>query len=447
MQKVTHGQAHFAAPVKQRVLELMRWQCSSKRSAYQAVHKRGLCANDIKKNVKKNYMAHLNARYVSDACTQASQIKDEEVIFGGKKAWKQLQTETLSKEEWLSKRNNQLYSRGERSHNGNANIRILKDKIFINDPSARGEWIEGKLYLDGDWDQDMYTVQIIYRNDKFEINVSWTAQDPIQIVTVPGAIGVDMNCDGVAVSEVDGDGNLLNHKYIRKQRIQFAEENKRQYDINQLAKETVDLAGMSRKPIVVEKIKLSQKKRKSGNKKARRKKSNFANKKIVAAIKSRAVKCGIPVIEVNPAYTSDLGLLKYKDMYSLGGHDAAALTIARRGLGIKERQTYTVTTSGSKKRTWNLEGRNGTVVSLSDKSYSWLNCGKFVRSKPANLTGSSLAAEIDGLGSAIGLSVGVTPTGESCSITGRVGHTDIIVIDNDTKSVCRVMKGILQNSL
>ena len=445
MQKVTHGQAYFEEHVVKRVLELMRGQCSAKRSAYQAIHKHNLSGNDIKVYVKKNYMSHLNQRYVADACSQASIINQESALFGGKRVWKQLQTGSLSKEDWLSKRNNQLYSRGDATKEGNANIRVFKDKIMINDPSGRGKWLEGKLYLDGDWDNNMYSVQILHRSNKFEVVVLWQQDDLIQIITEPGAIGVDTNSDGVAVTEVDANGNLLKHKYIRKQRILFAEENKRQYDINQLAKEVVDLAGVSKKKIVVEKISISQKKRNSGGKKARRKKNGFASNKIISAIKSRATKCGIPVVEVNPAYTSDLGFLKYKKMYSLNNHDAAAFVIARRGLGIKERQTYTVAMDGTKKLPWNLEGRCGSIA-LSEKSYSWLNSGSFVKSKPANLTGSGLAA---GSISVTGLSVGETPTGESRSTTGRAGHAaipDWISTGETSSFVCGLMKGDLQSS-
>src|SRR3970040_2442119 len=103
MQKVTHGQAYFEQHVVKRVLELMRLQCSAKRSAYQAMHKHGLSGNDVKQYAKKNYMSHLNQRYIADACSQAGVINQESVLFGGKRAWKQLQTGSLSKEDWQQK--------------------------------------------------------------------------------------------------------------------------------------------------------------------------------------------------------------------------------------------------------------------------------------------------------------------------------------------------------
>ena len=177
MQKVTHGQAYFEQHVVKRVLELMRLQCSAKRSAYQAIHKHGLSGNDVKQYAKKNYMSHLNQRYIADACSQAGMINQEFALFGGRRSWKQLQTGTISKEDWQQKRNNQLYSRGDATKQGNPNIRVFKDRIMINDPAGRGRWLEGKLYLDGDWNNDMYSVQILYRNNKFEVVVLWQQEE------------------------------------------------------------------------------------------------------------------------------------------------------------------------------------------------------------------------------------------------------------------------------
>ena len=37
--------------------------------------------------------------------------------------------------------------------------------------------------------------------------------------------------------------------------------------------------------------------------------------KIIEAIEARALKLGVLVIKVNPAYTSDLGQLKYQKLY------------------------------------------------------------------------------------------------------------------------------------
>jgi len=59
--------------------------------------------------------------------------------------------------------------------------------------------------------------------------------------------------------------------------------------------------------------------------------SSFAYNKIIQLIKSRCIDKGIELFEVNPAYTSVIGRLKYQKRYRLGIHQAASLVIARRG--------------------------------------------------------------------------------------------------------------------
>lgn len=136
-------------------------------------------------------------------------------------------------------------------------------------------------------------------------------------------------------------------------------------------------------------------------------KSNFIYRKMLNAIKQRAVKIGVPVIEVLPAFTSILGQLKYQKMYSLNRHTSAGLVIARRGLNLKEREDFKVTPDPKKKDKLNLEGR-GLSIASTEKAYSWLK--EFLKPKPSVLTGLSLAV---GLKPTIEDNMGEIPMGES----------------------------------
>jgi len=42
----------------------------------------------------------------------------------------------------------------------------------------------------------------------------------------------------------------------------------------------------------------------------------------------------VPVIRVKPAFTSVIGILKYRHMYDISNHESAGYVIARRGLGF-----------------------------------------------------------------------------------------------------------------
>jgi IS605 OrfB family transposase len=73
------------------------------------------------------------------------------------------------------------------------------------------------------------------------------------------------------------------------------------------------------------------------NKKFNRIKANFVHKKFIQTIQAQAIKQKITIKSINPAYTSILGKIKYRRCYGLNTHQAAALVIARRGLGLNEK--------------------------------------------------------------------------------------------------------------
>ena len=176
MRKVVHGGVYFKQETKNRIFELMKAQCSAIHSAFQAIHKYEQTGNAVKKYVKINFMKYLNQRYVSDACTVASSIISEHVLFGGKRTWEELQTGRITKEQWLQKRNSQLFSQGDAAKDGNPNIRIKGNKIYVNDPAIRGKWLEGSVFIPikfKGWISQCYNARLIYKNNKFKIVISF----------------------------------------------------------------------------------------------------------------------------------------------------------------------------------------------------------------------------------------------------------------------------------
>jgi len=421
--KVVHGEAWFNNEDSEIINRMVKNFSSAVRSGYQAKHKHELKGNDIAKYIKKNYMDLLNQRYINDAVMVSGAINQDNALFGGKRNWKKLQTKTITKQEWINFQNNQLYSRGDVTKKGNPNIRIVNDELWVNDSTERGKWIKGKLYLQKPVDLNCYDVRLIKKDDnRFSVTVSCEQEiADIQFNDKNGVIGIDTNPDGIAVVETDYNGNILSHKYIKKDRIQFAGEGKRNNDIRLLAKEVVDIAKAKNKPIVVEQLSFKQKK---SYKKFNRVKSNFLYRKIIEAIHSRAIKEGVFVKEVHSAFTSILGQLKYQKMYSLNRHTSAGLVIGRRGLGIKEKQTFSVKEKTDKKEKsdkdkLNLEGR-GLSIDLTRKAWSWMQDG-FLRPKSATLTGSCLVPPQE----AYNTSTGDIPVGEPTAITGRCGINKI----------------------
>jgi len=169
------------------------------------------------------------------------------------------------------------------------------------------------------------------------------------------------------VVNIGPDGNLLEHFYLKSDRLKFARFEKRKNDIEGLAIKVVDYAISKEKGIVIEDLKFNNKKP-SKSRKFNRMKHNFIYASLLQAIERRAIKYRVEVKKINPAFTSKVGILKYQEQYSLNRHTAAALVIGRRGMGIME--TLRVRLEPLKKDMLNLAGRGVSIV-LTKKAYSY----------------------------------------------------------------------------
>jgi IS605 OrfB family transposase len=91
------------------------------------------------------------------------------------------------------------------------------------------------------------------------------------------------------------------------------------------------------KAIAVENLKkLKRGVRGDGKAKLRKRLHNWNAKKFLQKLKRVAMLKGVEVIEVNPAYTSIIGMLKYAPQLSIDKDIAGAYVIGRRALGFKE---------------------------------------------------------------------------------------------------------------
>jgi IS605 OrfB family transposase len=170
--------------------------------------------------------------------------------------------------------------------------------------------------------------------------VTTSMQEPTRISREGlGVVGVDLNSDHLAVTETDRFGNPISHKSIPL--ICYGKDkDQAQAIIHEAVKTVVSFAISCKKPLVIEKLdfqkKKSELKEESFAKKSRML-SSFAYSNIINSIHSRAFRFGIHVQEVNPAYTSVIGRVKFAKRYGLSIHESAALCIGRRYLGVSER--------------------------------------------------------------------------------------------------------------
>ena len=179
-----------------------------------------------------------------------------------------------------------------------------------------------------------------YNRDKYVVSISFEKHLIKQTYTSKnkGCIGVDINQDHLAVSNLDNKGNLLTIYTFNYDLNGNKHQNNN--SISLAVKELMLLSTKLNKPIVIEELDFSAKKKnlKSGINKNRNKQlSSFAYSKIIELIKARAEDNYVDVREVNPAYTSMIGSIKYSVRSRISVHHGAAICIGRKGLFNKEK--------------------------------------------------------------------------------------------------------------
>ena len=153
-----------------------------------------------------------------------------------------------------------------------------------------------------------------------------------------GAIGVDLNADHLAVAETDASGN-----YVNAFGVPLVTYGKSQHQaeaiIGDAVAGVVAYARDAGKPIVIERLDFRQKKAvlEGESRKYSRMLSSFSYGKVKAYFLSRGCRQGVEIHQVNPAFSSVIGRVKFMQRYGLSVHQAAALVLARRLLGCSER--------------------------------------------------------------------------------------------------------------
>jgi len=202
--------------------------------------------------------------------------------------------------------------------------------------------------------QELVDAAIAYRKERRK-PVAWAIEDCGEYyifkvtVDVPenpyvnhyiggGVIGLDMNYDHTALAEINQCGNLVGWSTV-PYNLDGMTKGQSVKILEQAAIDMVNVAKLKKKPVVIEDLDVTDSKfrLKYGNKKRNRKITLFAYRTLTNAIIARADREGVAVFKVKPAYTSIMGKLKYMAQRGIPIHVAAALVIARRGMGFKER--------------------------------------------------------------------------------------------------------------
>lgn len=308
---------------------------------------------ETKTEIEAKLTKKLSARKKEKLEKQLERVKHllehPKLVFGGRKAWEDLKSGVITKDQWLKKRDGQIYCRGDKTKNGNPNIRIVDDSLRIT--IGTRTWTTYKLFIPDKFQQKLkellassyaYNVRLKRKDDHhFKVIVDYQVDDPIGAIGAGfenGVIGVDTNPDRIAIANVSNDGNLIATKTFIDNRILYASTNKRNYAIGCLVKQIVQYAKECNKGIVFEDLKFE--KDKSGSKKWKRIQSNFVWKKFLTLLERKCIEFGIQYKKVNPAFTSIIGKYKYRWMHKITIHESAAYVIGRRGMGFNEKLSF-----------------------------------------------------------------------------------------------------------
>ena len=186
-----------------------------------------------------------------------------------------------------------------------------------------------------------------------------TKMGPVPAVTDRrrGAIGVDLNADHLAVAETDASGN-----YLRAWRVPLVTYGRSSHQAEALIGDSVagvvEHARQAGKPVVIERLDFKQKKAQLEGESRRysRMLSSFSYGKIKAYFISRGHRNGVEVFQVNPAYSSVIGRVKFMERYGLTVHQAAALVLARRLLGASPAGGFVPLATASRSPSAYLQG-------------------------------------------------------------------------------------------
>ncbi|AHE96474.1 transposase [Thermocrinis ruber] len=358
---------------KEKLIKLMRKQSSAIRVAYNML-------KELEKKKTRNPHAQIYQRlrqlfpelptkYIDSAIYKAKQYStDKPVVFGGKRLFEKLCKNHLTgkareklKKQWKEQRQGTLVSIGSKSDRGNrlmrfeelngqlclrittGNREFIYAKVLREPSNSKDKWLTFMAMLLESWQIPSYfpyTVELKLRNGEVYGSVSFEIPTPeVRYTKENGVIAIDINASPIhlAVAEVSKTGELLSYQTISLHHLLGLSQNSKDHQEWILAHQMVNLAIEKGKAIAVENLKKLRKgKRGDGKAKLRKILHNWNAKKFLQKLKRVAMIKGVEVIEVNPAYTSVIGMLKYAPQLNIDKDIAGAYVIGRRALGFKE---------------------------------------------------------------------------------------------------------------
>jgi Hypothetical protein len=290
------------------------------------------------------------------------------VVFGGRRLFEKLCKNHLTgklrerlKKQWKELRQGTLISIGSKTDKGNRLTRFedLNGQLYIRITTGNGEFIYAKVLREPSNSKDKwitftamlleswqtqsyfpYTVELKLRDGEVYGNVSFEIPTPeVRYTKENGVLAIDINASPIhlAIAEVSKTGELLSYQTISLHHLLGLSQNSKDHQEWILAHQIVDLAIQKGKAIAIENLKkLKKGMRGDGKAKLRKRLHQWNAKKFLQKLKRVAMLKGVEIVEVHPAYTSIIGMLKYAPQLNIDKDTAGAYVIGRRALGFKE---------------------------------------------------------------------------------------------------------------
>ena len=291
------------------------------------------------------------------------------VVFGTKEMFIKRCKGEITKEQWQAARNSRIYSRGDKTKNGNPNLRVVAESsgqtyLEISTPARTGAnravkvrtpvylphklskktgKVNGRDYramtLEYLQTGEAYKVELIKKNRGYYCHITI---DEAKITeykpTYTGhyrMAGVDANPDGFGVTLINKDGNYIKTAYFKQPELGYARSNRRENLCGGLAKEVAAFAVENGCAVAIEDLRFKDDT--DVSRRFSRIMHQFIYRKLLTMLETACIRANIEVTKVKPQFTSKIGLYKYAHQYGLNIHNAAAMVIARRAYGYKEK--------------------------------------------------------------------------------------------------------------
>jgi IS605 OrfB family transposase len=258
------------------------------------------------------------------------------VTFGGLRNQRLREKHKINQEEYRKRRNRWVYSRGDKSKQGNLNMRInVQEMVLRINLGTRGHYIYPKLYIPQKYLNTYgafltgtiaYTIGITRRDHNAGFDVHITIEQESRLIPTPRVLALDVNAGHTDFAVLDKTkGTIVTIGTIAHHETQHTTKGKRQRTIHQIVDLINNLATHYDAEVVTGKMNTSHVQGKS--RQARRQIRQLPQYQFRQILGYKLPLRGTPVKERSEAYTS-IGGKQLSGLIGLDTHKCAAILFA-----------------------------------------------------------------------------------------------------------------------